>query len=214
MATPAPADADAMRPPSKRWYRVASLIAFLGLAAAAAWWPYATTRQFDAVEQFVRTSYIGGTVAIRHAGVHTFWIEGDCLSCHDNNASEYRAVAKVSVVDPDGRPVRLRAPGSEWTFNTAKREGRALWVFDAPKPGPYKVRFDLDIDLTNKDWDNVPPQNLAFGEGVGLPVRIVRPMVVLGGGGIVLALGVAGVTATRRRRYYDRLYGRRGQLHP
>ncbi len=188
------------RPPSPRWYRLAGLIVVAGLVAAGAWWPYATTRIFDAVEAFDRLGPFGGEVALREAGTHTFWIEGTCLSCHDNDPAEYRAVATVAVNAPQGTALRLR-PAPARVFNTARREGRSLWLFDAPRPGRYRVSLDFD---TSGNWDNNPAQNIAISDGIGLPVRVVRPMFLLALGGIGLGAAISAVTWSRRRRYYAR----------
>ena len=192
------------RPPSKRWYRLAWALLAFGVAAAAAWWPYSTSRVYDAVEDFTRAAPFGGRVELRAAGTHTFWIEGTCLSCHDNEPSEYRAAATVRVEDPDGRALRLR-PADDRVFNTARREGRALWLFDAPAPGPYAISLDFDTD--GETWDNTSPANIAISRGSGLPVGIVRPMALFAGGGAVAAGAVAGFVAWRRRRYFASLPG-------
>ena len=185
---------------SKRWYRLASALLGLGLVAAVAWWPYSTNRVFDAVEGFSRIAPFGGEVELTSRGTHTFWIEGTCLSCHDNEPAEYRAAADVEVRDPDGRPVPLR-PGDDRVFNTARREGRALWLFDAPMPGTYTVSLAFDTD--GETWDNTTPENIAISEGRGLPVGIVRPMAWFAGGGAGAAAAVALFVAWRRRRYFD-----------
>ena len=190
----------ATRPPSKRWYRLSSALVVVGLLAAGAWWFYATSRVYDAVEEFQRLPPFGGQVAIHDPGPHTFWIEGACLSCHGNDPAEYRAVATIEIDGPDGRPVPLRT-ASRRVYNTSRREGRSLWRFDAARPGTYRVAFDLD---TNREgWENVVPDNIAIGEGDGLPVGIVRPMALIAGLGIALGALIAVVTAVRRRRYYD-----------
>jgi hypothetical protein len=190
------------RPLSKRWYRLATALFALGLVAAVAWWPYATSRVYDAVEGFRRTAPFGGTVELDRAGTHTFWIEGTCLSCVGNAPGEYRAVATVEVRSPEGRALRLR-PSEDRVFNTSGREGRALWRFDAPSPGPYEISLDFDTD--GEDWDNTSPANIAISEGSGLPVGIIRPMALFAGGGAVAAALVAGFVAWRRKRYFDAL---------
>ncbi|HEX2851206.1 MAG TPA: hypothetical protein VHN98_11655 [Acidimicrobiales bacterium] len=189
--------------PSKRWYRVAAAIAGLGLLAALAWWPWAVTRIFYATDAFVRTrGMFGGRVELSHPGAHTLWIEGDCISCVGNEPREYRKVATVSITGPDGGALRVRPIGANWEYNTGGREGRALYVFDAPRPGAYVIRFDLDT--SGRNWHSRLPSNLAVGRGVGLPVRIVRPMAALAGGGITAALLLTLLTYERRRRYFDR----------
>ena len=190
------------RPLSTRWYRLATAVLVLGLVAAVGWWPYSTNRVFDAVEDFRRLPPFGGEVELRSTGTHTFWIEGTCLSCHDNEPDEYRAAATVRVEAPSGRPVRLR-PGDDRVFNTARREGRALWVFDAPEPGPYTISLAFDTD--GEAWDNTSPENLAISQGRGLPVGIVRPMGLFAGGGGLGAGAIALFVAWRRRRYFDAL---------
>lgn len=188
------------RPPSKRWYRLCSVFVLLGLAAAIAWWPYSTSRVYDAVEGFTRAPAYGGTVRLGAAGTHTFWIEGTCLSCHDNEPEQYRDAATVRVEAPGGRVLRLR-PAPSRVFNTARREGRALWLFDAPTAGSYKISLAFDTD--GEEWDNTPPDNIAIGRGKGLPVGIVRPMALFAAGGTAAALALAGITWWRRRRYFD-----------
>ena len=190
------------RPLSKRWYRLASALLALGVLAAVAWWPYSTNRVYDAVEDFTRAAPFGGNVELEEAGTHTFWIEGTCLSCHDNEPEEYRAAATVRVESPDGEALRLR-PGDGRVFNTSGREGRALWLFDAPSPGTYKVSLAFDTD--GETWDNTSPDNIAISKGEGLPVGIVRPMALFAGGGVLAACAVAGFVAWRRKRYFDSL---------
>ena len=190
------------RPLSKRWYRLASALLLLGVIAAVAWWPYSTNRVYDAVEEFTRIAPFGGTVRLRTAGPHTLWVEGTCLSCHGNEPSEYRAAATVRVEDPSGRPVRLRA-ADDRVFNTSRREGRALWSFDAPEPGTYAI--SLDFATSDDDWDNQLPENIAVSEGRGLPVGIVRPMALFAGGGVAAASAVALFVWWRRRRYWASL---------
>jgi len=194
-------------PPSTSWYRLSWALVVLGLVAAGVWWPYSSSRVFDAVEAFTRAGPSGGPVDLATAGTHTLWVEGSCLSCHDNNPSEYRQAAEVAVTTEAGRPIALRAAPPR-IFNTARREGRAIWLFDAPVPGTYVIELDFD---TSGDWDNVVPSNIAVSAGTGLPVGIVRPMVAFAGGGTAAALAIAAVTAIRRRRFYvayDRASGR------
>ena len=187
-------------PPSKQWYRLSWVLVLVGFVAAGAWWAYGTSRVYDAVEEFVRAAPFGGQVVLTERGTHTFWIEGDCLSCHDNEPEEYREAATVSVTGPDGEAVRLR-PAPSRVFNTARREGRSLWLFDVDDPGPHRIALDFD---TSGDWDNRVPGNIAVSQGVGLPITIVRPMFLFAGGGIGLGAAVAVVVGVRRRRHYAR----------
>lgn len=190
------------RPLSKRWYRLATTMFVLGVVAAIAWWPYSTSRVYDAVEGFTRTAPFGGELQLASSGTHTFWIEGTCLSCHDNEPDEYRAAATVRVEAPDGRRVPLR-PGDDRVFNTARREGRALWLFEANSPGTYSISLDFDTD--GETWDNTAPDNIAISKGRGLPVGIVRPMALFVGGGVAAASAVALFVARSRRRYFASL---------
>ncbi len=189
------------RPPSKRWYRLAGALVVVGIVTAIAWWPYATTRVYDAVEGFERTSPFGGTVALLAPGTHTFWVEGACLSCHDNGPQEYRDVATVDIRDPSGAAVEVR-PSAARVFNTARREGRSLWLFDAPAAGAYRIAFDLDTSADS--WDNTSPGNIAVSRGDGLPVGIVRPMASFALAGLVAGATVAAVAWWRRRQFYAR----------
>ena len=190
-------------PPSTRWYRAAGVIATLGIVAAFAWWGYASTRVHDTVYGFAHTSPFGGRVELP-GGQHTLWLEGDCLSCHDNSPDEYREVATIDIRDPNGDPVAVRPADDGWLYNTGSREGRALYVFDVTEPGAHSVRFALDTSAV--EWDNAMPARLAFGRGAGLPVAIVRPIVGLAGAGILVAVGLTAVTMVRRRRFFDRRY--------
>jgi hypothetical protein len=185
--------------PSKRWYRLSWSLVVLGLLAAGAWFFYATSRVYDAVEEFDRLAPFGGEVSL-DGGTHTFWVEGTCLSCHDNEPKEYRDAATVSITGPDGRPIEVRDAPSR-VYNTSRREGRSLWLFDVEQPG--KHRISLDIDTNKEGWDNVVPDNIAIGEGTGLPVGIVRPMASMAGLAIAVAAIIGAVTALRRKRYFD-----------
>jgi hypothetical protein len=209
-ATTANVETREPRAPSRRWYRVAVVIMMLGFAAAAAWWPYADTGVFRAVEGFTRLSRFGGEVQIAEPGRHTFWIEGPCLSCHDNSPASYRKAATVSLQGPGGQAVPLRPIATNWLYNTSRREGRSLWVFDVTDPGAHRIK--LDFNTTAPDWDNTPPSNIAISPGEGLPVRILRPMATFVFGGIGIAGALALVTRWRRKRFYDRTLGpaRRG----
>ena len=187
------------RAPSTRWYKLSWTLVALGLLAALAWWFFATDRIYRAVEDFHRLPPFGGDVVL-DGGTHTLWVEGACLSCHDNAPSEYRAAATVAVVGPDGQRLRLRTAPAR-VYNTARREGRSLWAFDVEQPGKHHVDFSLDTN--SEGWDNAVPDDVAIGDGSGLPLGIVRPMVLIAGLGIGLAIVIAVVTMVRRRRYYD-----------
>jgi len=89
-------------------------------------------------------------------------------------------------------------------FNTARREGRSIWLFDAPSAGPHVI--DLDFD-TGGNWDNTLPSNIAVSAGDGLSVAVARPMALMAGAGVAAGATLAGVTAIRRRRYYAATYG-------
>ena len=187
-------------PPSTRWYRLAVALFVVGVLSALAWWPYATTRIFDAVETFERAGPFGGPVELTETGTHTFWVEGTCLSCHGNLPEEYRRFATVAVVDPGGHELELR-PAPARVFNTARREGRSLWLFEVTTPGVHRLSLAFD---TSGDWDNRPPGNVAISHGTGLPVGIVRPMFLFVLAGVGSAVAVALTTFLRRRRYYQR----------
>lgn len=148
-------------------------------------------------------SPFGGTVVLERAGIHTFWVEGDCLSCVGNSAEEYRSAATVAVLGPGGDPLVL-SPASDRLYNTGGAEGRALWTFVAPAPGEHRISLGFD---TTGDWDNRPPARIAIGPGDGLPARIAAPMGWMAGTGVALAAGWAMAWRARRERWF------RAQLH-
>lgn len=194
------------RPPSVRWYRLAILCVVAGALGAAWWWVHASSQVQYAVNDFARTSPFGGRVELR-AGVHTFWIEGDCMSCRGNDADEYRAAATVRVTDPGGDDVALRPLEPPRLFNTGGSEGRGLWWFEAPTTGSYAIALSFD---TTGAWDNRPPGGVAIGEGHGLPVRIVRPMVLILAGASALAAATVAWVWWRRRGWHRATAGARG----
>ena len=153
---------------------------------------------------FDRISRFGGRVAME-AGTYTLWLDGDCMSCEGNHPEEYRAVDTLVIRAEDGGgPVEVRPSPNDWLYNTGSREGRALYVLAVPEAGTFAVRYDLDT--SSPKWENRAPAALAFGRGAGLPVRIVRPMVLLAGGGLGVASALSLVTFWRRRRFYERRY--------
>ncbi len=206
------------RPPSTRWYRLCGLVVLAGLAAAGGWWAWAVTANHYAIEEFARGAVRGpfptppelgpyvasfqGRVEVRGSGPHTLWAEGTCMSCAGITTERYRErTLDVAVIDGQGQPLDIRPPPSEWVFNSgAGREGRALYVVEVPEPGTYGVRWWVDVE----DFDQRMPTSLALGEGVGLPARILRPMLAIAGAGVLAAVGLALLTRWRRQRWYRR----------
>lgn len=170
-----------------------------GVLAAGGWWVHATTEVQEAVNDFSRTrSAFGGVVELVRPGTHTFWIEGDCLSCVGNGPEEYRQAATVAVTGPDGKPVTLE-PAADRLYNTGGNEGRALWTFEATDAGPHRITLGFD---TSGTWDNRLPGRIAVGEGDGLPARIAAPMGWIVGAAIAGAVAWALGWRWRRERWF------------
>ncbi|MGI8793553.1 MAG: hypothetical protein ACR2H3_10300 [Acidimicrobiales bacterium] len=185
--------------PSSRWYRVGAAVVIVGLIASVGWWVHATTQVHKAVGDLRRLSPFGGVIELP-AGEHTFWIEGECLTCRGNSAAEYRAAATASVTGPSGQSVALVVPGDERLFNTGGDEGKALWWFEVTEAGPHRVALGFD---TRDPWDNRLPAKVAIGRGHGLPARITRPMVQIAGLSIAFGSGFDLVIWWRRRRSFS-----------
>lgn len=158
-----------------------------------------------AVNALARTrTPFGGALRLERPGVHTVWIEGDCLSCVGNSAAEYRDAATVSVVGPRGTELPL-TPAPDRLYNTGGTEGRALWTFVAPAAGEHRITLGFD---TSGEWDNRLPARIAVGPGEGLPARIAAPTAWLSAVGVASAVAWALVWRTRRERWFrSRLQG-------
>jgi len=195
------------REPSRHWLKVSAVLALTGVVLGGAWWMYALVRIHDTVQDFERTRFSSiGEVALDAPGRHTIWFEGSRLSSKGNEPAEYRQFSKLTLTDPSGQPVPYEPVAQDWTYNTTVREGRAIWTFDAPSAGKYAIRIEFDF---MNGWNNIPARNLAFGKGEGLPVRVVRPIVLILATTSGAAAALAWTTVRRRERTFRTRWSRR-----
>jgi hypothetical protein len=172
------------RRPSTAGYRLAVVIAVMGLVAGAAWGITAYLGMQRQIDDFVRVSIPGqAVVSIPEAGGRVLYYEGPESISLTDLAPHVRA--------PDGTAVRVQDYGLDLRYDApGGGVGRAIGAFEADSPGRYEVRID----------GTAPPgAEVAIGETIAnskLGSIVGAVLLILGslGAGVVLTI----VTAIRR----------------
>lgn len=173
------------RRPSVGWYWASGLLLVAGLATAAVWVVGAVIGLSDHVDQFPRTNVPGQlSVVINDPDTYYVYYEGVGDTTLDRLG--------VTVTDPAGEPVMVRAVDSGVLYDTADRAvGHAVGEFQASTIGTYAVTAAGESG----------GEMIAVGDG--LTDDVVPPM--LGAGLLVVlttggAIAIAVVTRVRRSR--------------
>lgn len=158
--------------PKARWFWIGGGVIVLGVVAAIAMFVLGFVAIANTVDDFERVSPDGGGASIDSAGEYVIYYEGR------------DSAADVIVTSPNGEviPLSFYTGGLNYGFNG--RSGEALYTFDAPTSGVYRVETNGDI---------------AIGKSIaGDLVRTILLPFVIGGVTFLVGLIIIIVTAVRR----------------
>lgn len=177
--------------PSRKGYVAAAILLLLGLAAAGTFLFLRLRELGEGIRQVVVPGV--AELALDEAGGWTIYHETGATVDGRYYASEDVSGLAVSIADPAGGPVEVRAPGATTSYEFGGRRGRSILAFEAERPGTYV----LTAEYPHGDGAQVV-LGVAHGFGRGLALTI--------GGTLALAFGSAGLAAaiaalTFLRRY-------------
>lgn len=178
--------------PGRKGYVAAALLFVLGLAAAGAFLFLRLRDLGDGIRQVV----VPGAAELRleEPGGYTIYHETGATVDGRYYASEGVSGLGVSITDPDGAPIEVRAPGATTSYEFGGRSGRSILGFAIDRPGTYV--------LTAEYAEGQGPDvvlGVAQGFGTGLALTIGGTL-ALAFGSAGLALAIATVTFVRRYR--------------
>lgn len=158
--------------PKARWFWIGGGIIALGVVAAIATFVLGFAGIANTVDDFERVTPDGGGASIDSAGEYVIYNEG------------LGSFADVIITSPDGEAIPLSFYSGGLTYGFGGRSGNALYTFDAPGAGVYRVETNA---------------NIAIGKSIaGDLVRTIVLPFAIGGLTFVLGLIVIIVTAVRR----------------
>jgi hypothetical protein len=172
--------------PSGWWFVVAGGLALAGIVGAVVLWVTGVVRMTDKIDEFTRIDVPGtGEVSIDDPGGYSIYHE--YLGAADDS---FQSMPSVTVTDPSGNEVDLRAYSSSVTYDFSGHEGEGVYSFDADQSGTYQVETTGDSTST-----------IAVGPGIGrgLVSYIVGGFVV-GAIGVIGGIVVAVMIGVRRGR--------------
>jgi len=172
------------RRPSTAGYRLAVVIAVVGLVAGAGWGITTYLGMQRQIDDFVRVGVPGqAVVSIPEAGERVLYYEGS------ESISLTELAPQVSA--PDGTTVAVEEYDLDLRYDApGGGVGQAIGTFDADSPGRYEVRIDGTAPLGAEVAIGETIANSKLGSVVGAVLLILGSL----GVGIVLTI----VTAVRR----------------
>ncbi|HJR52344.1 MAG TPA: hypothetical protein VJ982_01385 [Gemmatimonadota bacterium] len=166
--------------PGRKGYVAAAILFLLGLAVAGAFLFLRLRDLGEGIQQVVVPG--AAELELDEAGGWTIYHETGATVDGRYYASEVVSGLAVSITDPYGGPVEVRAPGATTSYEMGGRRGRSILGFEADGPGTYV--------LTGEYPEVGGPQvvlGVAHGFGRDLALTI--------GGTLALAFGSAGLAA-------------------
>ena len=178
--------------PGRKGYVAAALLFVLGLAAAGAFLFLRLRDLGEGIQQVV----VPGAAELRleEAGSYTIYHETGATVDGRYYASDDVSGLAVSITDPDGAPIDLRAPGATTSYEFGGREGRSVLGFAIDRPGSY---------VLTAEYPQAPGPQVVLGVAHGLAPGLALTIggtLALAFGSAGLALGLAAVTFVRRYR--------------
>lgn len=138
-------------------------------------------------------------LSLEETGGYTIFHETGATVDGRYYASDDVAGLAVSVTDPDGRAVAVRAPGATTSYAFGGREGRSILAFDVDRPGTYVLAGDYPVGSGSEVVLGV-----AHGFGRRLAMTIGGTL-ALAFGSAGLGLALAAITFLRRYRASRRI---------
>jgi hypothetical protein len=193
-APPAPPTADVddspLRP-STAWYWVGVLLMVGGIVGGIVFGVTRVSDAFGKVDDFPRVAVPGRADIDLDAGGYTIFHEYPGAS----DAYGFSFTPTVAITGPDGSLVDLDSYAGSESYNLSGHEGRAVWTFDAPVDGSYRVEVRGEPE---------PFEEIAIGTSyVGQMLLGIFGGIALAGLGVLIGgvlMIVIGVKRGRARR--------------
>jgi hypothetical protein len=186
-------DLSAGRPPGRRWYVVAAIVALAGWVAMAV---FLASRLGDSTGRMMRVLVPGQTdLMLKEAGTYTIYHEYE--STFEGRVYHVTSVSGLNITvraRPSGEVVPLQS-----TMNTRYRigstAGRSLFDFEVRAPGSYQ------ISATYGDGRKEPQTVLAVDRGfVGSLAITILGAIAMAFAGTGAAIAIAVIVLVKRRR--------------
>ena len=179
--------------PGRRWYAVAAGIFVLGMGAFAL---FLFTKLKDLGSELEQVVVPGEAELALDPGTYTIFHEHQSVvDGRYYSAPEAVPGLRVRVLSAaTGEALPVRPPGATSSYSIGGRSGVAIFAFDVPKPGRYRVVADVS------DGDE-GPFVLALGKGFGRRlVTTILAAIGIAFLSFVAAMWVAIATFIKRRR--------------
>jgi hypothetical protein len=185
--------AASQRPPGRRWYIIAALIALAGWTAMAV---FLVSRISDSTGRMMRVLVPGQQeIYVKEPGAYTIFHEYQ--STFEGRVYDVATVSGLSVAVrtvPGGEEVPLNT-ASGTRYRVGSNAGRSLFNFEARAPGTYRISAAYDGGRKE------PQTVLAIDRGfVGDLVITILGALAMAFAGMGAAIAIAVVVFVKRRR--------------
>ena len=188
-----PSEPTAKRPPGRRWYALAIVIAIAGWVGMAM---LLVSRLSVSADRMIRV-VVPGEIELRlnEPGNYTIF--------HEYRSTFEGRVYNVESIPPLEITVRSRASGAALplrnttaaSYTVGNRSGRSLYHFEAASPGAYQ------LTATYADGRRQPETVLSIDRGfVGELLLTILASLAMAFGGMLLAIALFVVVFRRRRQ--------------
>lgn len=179
--------------PGRKWYVVALGVFLLGLAIMGAF----LFLRLRALDERIQQVVVPGSaeLGLEEPGRYTIYHEtGATIDGTYYDDSDLTGL-EVLVLAPSGDAVTLESAGVNETYSLGGREGTAIFRFDAPEAGVYRIEAAYPPGRTGGEGV------LAVGKGFVKTLLItVFGALAIAGLGALIAIAVAAVTFVKRYR--------------
>ena len=184
--------------PGRKWYVVAALIFAVGFAVFGV---FLFLRIRDLTESFQQVVVPGSAeIAVDEPGRWTIYHEtGGSIDGTYYGSSDLTGL-QVVVTSPTGQTLDLVPPGVDESYTIGGRRGVAIFRFQAPQPGSYR----LEASYPSGQADNAGVLTVGKGFTWGI-VWTVLGAIAIAMASFCLALLMAVVTFVKRYRARRRL---------
>lgn len=185
--------AAAGRPPGRRWYLVAALVALAGWTAMAF---FLASRLGDSAERMMRVVVPGqADLVLKEPGTYTIFHEYQ--STFGGRVYDVDAVSGLNVTvrtRPGGQDIPLKSAAGT-RYRVGSNAGRSLFDFEVRAPGTYQISARYDGGRKE------PQTVLAIDRGfVGDLVMTILGAIAMAFAGMGAAIAIVIVVFIKRRR--------------
>jgi len=180
------------RPPGRRWYVVAAVVALAGWTAMAL---FLVSRIGDSTARMMRMLAPGQTdLLLKEPGTYTIFHEYQ--STFEGRVYDVESISGLIIaVQSGGTTVPLVRSTSNTRYSIASAAGRSLFDFEVRVPGTYRISASYDGGRKE------PQTVLAIDHGfVGSLVMTILGAMAMAFGGMGIAVAIAVAVFIKRRR--------------